>query len=66
MTMQQGRLRLEELPDVRWSARVSPSLDRRSQLILYSEQMGHEAAQRQVRLHREALARAKPRKAERS
>lgn len=50
---------LDGLPPVVWRAKISPSLDRREQLRRYSEAVGLEAAQRQVRLAREELARRK-------
>lgn len=46
----------EELPEVRWHAKLSPSMDRRDQLRLYADNVSREAAQRQVRLHREEQA----------
>ena len=45
----------QELPEVRWHVKLSPSMDRRDQLRLYANAMGREAAKRQVRLAREAL-----------
>lgn len=54
---------MEELPRVRWEAKLAPCFDRRDQLRLYAAAVSQDAAKRQVRLHREELARrekAKP------
>lgn len=51
-----------ELPEVRWNVDVAPGLDRREQLRRYQAAVGLEAAKRQVRLHREELARARKRR----
>ena len=53
---------LDGLPEVRWQAKVSPSMDRREQLRLYSQAAGVDAAGRQVRLHRKELARRRQQK----
>lgn len=52
----------DELPEVVWRVQVAPALDRREQLRLYEKAMGVQAAQRQVRLHREELARQRARR----
>jgi len=49
-----------ELPRINWRAEVAPGMDRREQLLRYTDTMGREAAKRQVRLRREELARLRP------
>jgi hypothetical protein len=44
----------EELPAICWTAHLSPTMDRREQLIRYQDAVGVEATKRQVQLHREA------------
>ena len=52
---------MEELPTINWNTKLAPCFDRRDQLRLYADNVSREAAQRQVRLRREELARqAKP------
>lgn len=51
---------MDELPEIRWSTTVAPGMDRREQLRRYQEAVSLDAAKRQVRLHREALAAVKP------
>lgn len=51
----------EELPPINWHAKLAPCFDRRDQLRLYAEAVSREAAQRQVRLAREALSKRKRR-----
>ena len=50
---------MEELPAVRWTTHLSPSMDRREQLRRYAEATSHDQAKRQVRLHRETLPKPK-------
>jgi hypothetical protein len=44
----------EELPAICWRTNLSPTMDRREQLIRYQDAVGVEATKRQVQLHREA------------
>jgi hypothetical protein len=49
----------EELPAITWRARLTPTMDRRDQLRLYTAAVSQDAAKRQVRLTREALPKRK-------